>query len=48
VRRVRALSRPAPAPQRRRLAGPLLLAVGIAVVAATATEEFVELARAWL
>jgi len=48
VQRVRALTRPTPAPLRRRLAGPLLLAAGIAAVAATATEAFVDLARAWI
>jgi len=48
VQRVRALTRPTPAPLRRRLAGPLLLAAGIAVVAGMATEAFVDLTRAWL
>jgi len=48
VQRVQALTRPVPAPLRRRLAGPALLAVAIVVVAGAATEAFVDLARAWL
>ncbi|WP_030441465.1 M56 family metallopeptidase [Actinoplanes subtropicus] len=48
VQRVQALIRPTPAPLRRRLAGPALLAATIVAVAAAATEAFVDLARAWL
>ncbi|MCU7724339.1 M56 family metallopeptidase [Actinoplanes sp. KI2] len=48
VQRVRALTRPAPAPLLRHLAGPLLPAAFSVAVAATATKEFVDLARAWL
>jgi len=48
VQRVRALSRPTPAPLLRRLAGPALLGIVIVAVAATATGAFVRLAQAWL
>jgi Zn-dependent protease with chaperone function len=48
VQRVRALNGPAPAPLLRRLAGPILLGIASVVVAGTATEAFVDLARAWL
>ncbi|MEU4244849.1 M48 family metalloprotease [Actinoplanes sp. NPDC026619] len=48
VQRVRALTRPTPAPLLRRLIGPALLSVAIVAVAAAATDSFVHLARAWL
>jgi Zn-dependent protease with chaperone function len=48
VHRVQALTEPAPAPQRRRLAGPILVSVGFLVATAVATIEFVIVARAWL
>ncbi|MFI5897530.1 M56 family metallopeptidase [Actinoplanes sp. NPDC051513] len=48
VRRVRALSQPTPAPLRRRLAGPVLVAAAILAVGATATQSFLDLARVWL
>lgn len=47
VRRVQALTRPAPEPRRRRLAGPVLLAAALLATAALATVQFVALARAW-
>ncbi|MGX6607322.1 M56 family metallopeptidase [Micromonosporaceae bacterium Da 78-11] len=48
VHRVQALFEPSPAPRRRRLVGPSLLATGCLAAAAVATVEFVALARAWL
>jgi Zn-dependent protease with chaperone function len=48
VDRVQALIAPSPAPRRRRLAGPLLLAAGCVGATAVATVAFVQLARAWL
>ena len=48
VRRVRALADPAPEPRRRRLLGILILITAFAATAASATVEFVNLARAWL
>ena len=48
VRRVRALSQPRPAPLRRRLAGPVLVAAATLAVAAMATEAFLDLAQVWL
>jgi hypothetical protein len=48
VRRVRALTSPAPAPRRRRLIAPILLSAALLAVAAVATAEFVALAQAWL
>lgn len=48
VRRVRALTRPAPQPRRRRFTGVLLLTAVLGVAGAVATAEFVELAAAWL
>jgi Zn-dependent protease with chaperone function len=48
VHRVQALIAPSPAPRRRRLVGPLLLAAGSLAASAVATAEFVALARAWL
>lgn len=48
VRRVKALTQPAPTLQRRRLAPPVLLSVILLGIAAAATEGFVHLAQAWL
>jgi Zn-dependent protease with chaperone function len=48
VHRVQALAEPAPAPQRRRLVGPIMLSVGFLAATVVATVEFVILARAWL
>ena len=48
LRRVRALTEPAPEPGRHRLAGPGLIGAGCVAAAALATAGFVELARAWL
>jgi Zn-dependent protease with chaperone function len=48
VHRVRALHRPVPAPRRRRLLGPALLALGTVAASAAATVQFVALAQAWL
>jgi Zn-dependent protease with chaperone function len=48
VHRVQALAEPAPAPQRRRLLGPVLLSAGFLAATAVATVEFVIMARAWL
>jgi Zn-dependent protease with chaperone function len=48
VLRVRALAEPVPAPRWRRLTGPVLLVGACTAAAATATGEFVALARAWL
>jgi hypothetical protein len=45
---VHALTRPAPAPSRRRLIGPGLLSAGCVAATGLATTGFVELARAWL
>ena len=48
VRRVQALTDPAPRPRRRRLAGLVALVVVFAAAATVATAEFVAVARAWL
>jgi hypothetical protein len=48
VHRVRALRSPVPAPRRRRLLGPVLVAAGILAASAVTTVEFVALALAWL
>lgn len=48
AQRVRALSRPTPAPRLRRLVVPALLGAGFLAVAAVATESFVDLAHTWL
>jgi Zn-dependent protease with chaperone function len=48
VRRVRALGQATPALLLRRLVLPVLLGAGFVVVAAIATEAFVDLAQAWL
>jgi hypothetical protein len=48
VLRVRALSRPGPVPNRRRLLAAAVLIAGILGTSAVATAEFVALARAWL
>jgi Zn-dependent protease with chaperone function len=48
VHRVQALAEPAPAPQRRRLVGPVVLSAGFLAATAVATAEFVIVARAWL
>ncbi|NMO53719.1 M48 family metalloprotease [Actinoplanes sp. TBRC 11911] len=48
VRRVQALTQPAPTPHCRRLAIPVLLSVILLGVAAATTEAFVHLAQAWL
>jgi beta-lactamase regulating signal transducer with metallopeptidase domain len=48
VRRVQALTSPAPPPRNRRLTGLLALVAVFATTAAIATAEFVAVARAWL
>jgi Zn-dependent protease with chaperone function len=48
VHRVRALTEPAPAPQRHRLLAPIVLSLAFLAAIAVATVEFVILARAWL
>jgi Zn-dependent protease with chaperone function len=48
VDRVQALAEPAPAPQRRRLVGPVVLSAGFLATTTVATTEFVIVATAWL
>jgi beta-lactamase regulating signal transducer with metallopeptidase domain len=48
VRRVQALTDPAPRPRRRRFAGLVVLVIVFGAAAAVATAEFVTVARAWL
>jgi hypothetical protein len=48
VRRVRALTVPAPLPRRRSLIGPAVLGTGSVAAATATTVQFVALARAWL
>jgi hypothetical protein len=48
VRRVRALTEPAPEPSRSHLIGPGLIGAACVAAAVLATVAFVELARAWL
>jgi Zn-dependent protease with chaperone function len=48
VHRVQALIEPTPTPRRRRLVAPMLLGIAILAVVTAATDDFVNLAQAWL